>query len=189
MSAGSIFGRDAETPAEKARAQVRIRIANMVDSLAVDGYEATRHEDPVEGFRVITRTRLDPALAGLRAAAAIRAAAYAQIYEHAMNARGDGATWAQIGRALGIDGEEWEGQDPAETIYRYLVWDEPLPDVSPSWGRREGKARWTCRSCGQRVSDDGPWEANPENIESGHAEDCERHRAEIAAVRAAWGDE
>jgi hypothetical protein len=33
---------------------------------------------------------------------------------------------------------------------------------------------WTCQSCGENVSDRGPYNGHPEDEQSGHADGCER---------------
>jgi hypothetical protein len=41
--------------------------------------------------------------------------------------------------------------------------------------------RWTCATCGQRITDHGPVDPDPGDMERGHASDCERHRAALSA--------
>jgi hypothetical protein len=43
---------------------------------------------------------------------------------------------------------------------------------------------WTCASCGEWITDSGPYNGHPDDDERGHAEDCARHLAEAAAYQA-----
>lgn len=174
-----------------ARLDARHAVDRIITKLAVDGYGGTVHEDPIPGYKVLTRRRFDPATAALQAAVAVRNVAESLIHDHAMKARAEGTPWEDIGRALGFDGDDWADQPVGDIAYRVLVWDEDPPDVSPTWSRREGNAYWECRSCGERIKDTGPFESHPDDTEHGHTETCARHTAAVAAwkARTGWDDE
>jgi hypothetical protein len=101
-------------------------------------------------------------------------------------ARAAGRSWDEVGEALGLpdDGDPIgevvfalivEGREPQRP--RELFW---LPSTS-----------WRCASCGELVQDRGPFESHPDDNESGHTDDCARHRADVQAWRArtGWEDE
>lgn len=103
----------------------------------------------------------------------------------ARDARGNGSSWLDIANALGrmlptLD----EGEDPAIEAF---LWVAPRPSMRFD----PVTTSWRCESCGQRVTDNGPYNSHPEDVETGHADDCARHRAEIAAWkrRNDWDDE
>ena len=128
---------DAQQDAQKDAAY---ELRAKVTRLAVDGFGATRTETPIEGYRILTCTELDPALAGLRAARFLRDVANGEVHEHAVKARGDGASWAEIGRALGIDGPDWADHDAGEVAYRLAGSGHPYwvaPDRRRSRGADE----------------------------------------------------
>lgn len=183
----SIFDRSDETPAEKARHEVRYTVERMIKRLAVDGYEARSTQAPIGGYRSITKTVLDPATAGIRAARQIERTAHGQVHEHAMAARGAGCSWREIGEAVGLTDED--DDDIAVAVYRYLIWDSPLDNPTPDYLRRDQKAWWTCESCEQRVTDVGPWGGHPDDNETGHAATCERHNDAVRAYMADWDDD
>jgi hypothetical protein len=54
-----------------------------------------------------------------------------------------------------------------------------------SWQLGPGWFTWLCGSCGQLVADRGPAEPDPALAERGHAADCDRHLAEVAAYQPA----
>jgi hypothetical protein len=100
---------------------------------------------------------------------------------YAEQARGAGRPWDDVAEALGIgvteDGEprDEQGVPPADRGPAAAA-DEP------SWFHRP-TARWTCSTCGQRITDHGPFESHPDDVEEGHAEGCARREAEIATYR------
>ena len=97
-------------------------------------------------------------------------------------ARQDGASWAQIGEALGLAAEgERTGYDLAAAAYEHAA------GQSGSW-HRPGFA-WDCAGCGQTITDRGPYESHPDDNEHGHTGTCPRHAAALAAWQAeqdAW---
>jgi hypothetical protein len=154
---------------------------------ARDVFGAALTETPIAGMTVATPSGLDEPLAGVRAAVLARDVAAGQVRVYAEAARGAGRSWDEVGEALGIDADEY-GEPRAELAFLLLIEGRPLPDSAPSFGSGRSAARWTCTACGQRITDTGPFEAAPFNNEDGHAGDCPRHAAEIAACRATWGD-
>lgn len=151
-----------------------------VRAAAVEVFGAARVQTPIEGHVWATREGLDDPLAGVRAAVLARGVAVAALRDYAMQARGAGRSWDDVGAALGLASGPGAGDGPrGEQAYLLLVEGRPLPEDAPSWSRWL-VARWTCAACGQRVTDTGPFEASPLNTEDGHAGDCPRHAAETA---------
>lgn len=170
-----------ESPRQRAiwSLQTAIQVA------AREGFGAGVVERPIPGFSLPHRD-VEP-LAGVRAAVLARDVAVGRVREYAQQARADGHSWDDIAEALSV--EKVEGPvHRAEQAYLHLVEDRPLYTEDPdhSWGRSAPVAHWRCGSCGQNVTDRGPFEAAPANNEEGHAADCARHAAEVAAYRAEW---
>lgn len=88
--------------------------------------------------------------------------------EYAREARRHGRSWAEIADVLGIDADEVS--DPAVAAYERVA--------GTGWS---SITSWRCACCEQRVSDRGPWNPHPDDNETGHATDCERHHREITA--------
>lgn len=176
---------DHTTPSPRERAAWDVR--TDIRLIARDAFGATWTETPIEGFRALTRAGLDDPLAGVRAAVLARNVAAGQMLDYAEAARGAGRTWDDIAHALGIDPERHDGP-VGELAFGLLVEDRALPRHEPDlW--HEPTARWTCTTCSQRVTDRGPYSAHPDDVESGHAPDCARHTADLAAYRAGWDDD
>lgn len=115
--------------------------------------------------------------AGITAARKVAGHARRLLREYADAARGDGRTWRELAEPLGIEMDEDGYTDVAVEAF-LAVCPEPLRQFD----RR--RTSWRCASCGEVVTDYGPYNGNPVDDESGHAEDCVRHQAEIAACRA-----
>lgn len=98
---------------------------------------------------------------------------------YAEQARGAGKTWLELADAVGVDADE----DERDHLAFRLITGEP----TSSW--REPYASWRCGSCGERIRDVGPYGGHPDDSESGHAEDCMRHKAEVAQYVAHWDDD
>lgn len=162
--------------------QAAIRVA------AREGFGAEVVERPIPGLSTVLQD-VEP-LAGVRAAVLARDVAARQIREYAEQARGDGRSWDDIATALGVEGGEGS-VSRGERAYLHLVEDRPLftEDPDRSWARSVPVAHWRCASCGEMVTDRGPFEAAPFNNEDGHAPGCARHAAEVAAYRAEWDEE
>ena len=165
------------TPRERSAWELR----NTIRRVAHDVRGAEIAEEPVEGYRVLTTKTLDDPLAGVRAAVLARDVAEGQMLTYAEEARGTGRSWdevAEVAEALRIESTE-DDAPRAEQAYLLLVEGRPLPVAEPpSWWHRPA-ARWTCTSCGQRVTDHGPFESHPDDVEQGHVSSCGtalRHR-------------
>ena len=106
--------------------------------------------------------------------------------EQAERARGDGITWEQIGEALGLDRgpDAVSGYDLGIAAFE-LFTGEPGPGYPASF-------RFCCASCGEHITDHGPFDSHPEGNEGGHAAGCGRLAADITGWRAqqeAWKPE
>jgi hypothetical protein len=183
-----------ETDSQReARLSASSQLDHLTVKLAVDGFGATASEVPIEGYRLLTRTVLDNPLAGVRAAIAVRNGGERLIRDWADKARAAGTSWDEIGEALGLL-QEGQSFSREEAAFEYVVDSKPLPkNDTGEWQPRydQRNTYWSCGSCGQRIIDRGPYESHPDDNESGHAEGCERHAAEVAAwkVRTGWDDE
>jgi len=103
--------------------------------------------------------------------------------ERAERARADGITWEQIGEALGpsLGSDGRSGHDLGVAAFEHLTGERGRWRQASFWFR--------CASCGEYISDRGPFEGHPEDNERGHAEGCVRLAADIAAWQArqdAW---
>ncbi|MEU7810999.1 hypothetical protein [Pseudonocardia sp. NPDC049154] len=160
-------------------ARAVLAVKDLIRRAACEVHGAHAVEVPVDGLRALTRTELDDPLAGIRAAVLARYAASAEIRAYAEQARGVGRAWDEIAKALGLDQTQFD--DPrAELAFRLVAENRPLP-FRESFERLD--AWWRCGSCGQRIRDHDPFEANPADNEIGHAATCRRHAAEVAASR------
>ncbi len=172
----------------EAALSARSAISATIRRAAVDVYGATATETPIPGFQVLTDPGIDDPLAGMRAAQLARNVAEREIEQYADQARGAGRSWDDVAAVLGIDqGRLGESLSPGEAVYALLVHDEPLPSTRSPWDVRDRTARWRCASCNQMVNDRGPYGDHPDDAESGHADSCKRHRADVAAWRKGAG--
>ncbi len=117
-------------------------------------------------------------LDGARTARRIEAGAREEAREYIRQAREDGASWDQIGRALGLT-PGTARTALAEAAYTYAAGD-PDSDAARRYGRSFGWVCWTC----QQFIDDRGIQAGPTGGEHGHTENCERF-AQTAATRQA----
>jgi hypothetical protein len=170
---------------EDARGKLRHTILH----LAVAGYGATRTEEPIEGYKILTNTVLDDPLAAVRAARFVRGSAGAEISRYVDEARAAGKTWDEVAEALDIEPDEDNYSSRAELAYRHIVEREQLPVARRNnWSIHDPHTSWRCRSCKELVIDRGPFESHPDDRESGHAESCARHTAAVAAWQKELGD-
>lgn len=125
-------------------------------------------------------------LAGVRAAVLACDVAAARVRYYALRARAGGSSWDDVAEALGV-GQDDAGQwSRAELAYLHLVEGHSLqPDQQRYWPT---SASWCCGCCEQQVTDRGPFMAAPQDNETGHAPDCARHAAQVAAYRAERGE-
>jgi hypothetical protein len=126
--------------------------------------------------------RAEP-LAGIRATQVLADGAARIRREYTQHARAEGIAWQQIGQALGLDqGPDGKsGYDLAVAAFEHF---EGEPNL---W--HQSNFHYHCRSCGEWITDRGPYESHPEDNEHGHAADCARFAAELAtwqAERDAW---
>jgi hypothetical protein len=118
-------------------------------------------------------------LAGIRYARIAQGVAAGLVKEYVAAARADGLAWLQVADALGI--AEGDGYDRGAEAFSRVA-GKLVPGYNQSF-------RWHCPACGNGITDYGPFEANPESTQSGHAGDCARLAADLAAYRADWGDD
>jgi hypothetical protein len=122
-------------------------------------------------------------LAGLRATRQVELAARFNARGYVRDAREAGHIWQQIGEALDLtpNGEaDLAGSTIAEAAYSYAAGS---PDTETAW-RYSRSFSWRCASCEGLISDNGPF-SGPADNEPGHADDCTR----LAAAVAAWDAE
>jgi hypothetical protein len=152
-----------------------------IRTAAQEAFGAEMVERSIRGLS--TRHRDVEPIAGVRAAVLARDVASGCVREYALQARSAGHSWDAIAEALGM--EQVEGPaSRSERAYLHLIEDRPLYTENPDpWAQPPPAAHWRCASCGQYVTDQGPFEASPENNEQGHAPGCVRHAAEMAAYR------
>jgi hypothetical protein len=125
-------------------------------------------------------------LAGLRAAREVELGARFSTRNYIRDAREACHTWQQIGTALDLTpgGEpDLAGSTVAEAAYSYAA---GRPDTETGW--RHGRSfSWTCGSCESLISDHGLC-SGPADDERGHARDCSRLAATVAAWDAKWAE-
>jgi hypothetical protein len=163
------------TPQQRAAGELK----TAIERVARDVHGAQIVPVPIEGFERATRRTLDDPLAGVRAALLARDVAVAEMRAYAELARGAGWSWDDVAEALGIEATE-DGEPRDEQAYLLLIEGRPSPWIQPSW-RHRPTARWTCTSCGRRITDHGPFERHPDDVERGHVESCARRAAALAA--------
>lgn len=130
---------------------------------------------PIAGL-TFSAESLDDPLTGVRAALLARDVAVAELRRFAEAACAAGRSWDDVAEALGIEASD----DRATQAYLLIVERRPLPeDELPRSGHLA--AHWRCESCGQRVRDSGPSGSHPDDAENGHAANCTRRAAALAA--------
>lgn len=119
-------------------------------------------------------------LTGLRAALFVSRAATDRMREYAEQARSKGASWRALGDALGLAKDAERHNTPLGQAAWWFVVEGVRPGhAAPD--RRDHSSRWTCGTCEQRVTDWGPFDADPTECEQGHASGCARHHAALTA--------
>jgi hypothetical protein len=133
--------------------------------------------------RVYDLTIDEPAdyVQGVAAALKVEQNARGLVREYATKARGEGVSWRDLAKVLDIEIDP-EYDDSAETAFKTIA-HKPSQPFDRVW------TSWTCASCGESITDYGPYEGHPSDDEKGHRADCRRHNAEIAAYRRRNGDD
>jgi len=161
------------------RERLAYRVRGQIRRLAIDGFGARETTAPI-GDSGLTHPILDDPMAGLQAAVLTRNVAAATIHDGAVDARAAGRTWGEIAEAVGIEDDD-RFAPPGERAFEEIV---GRPDLFAL-----ASLRWTCTTCGRRVSDSGPYESHPDDNEHGHAETCDRHERAVSAWRVRTGEE
>ncbi|WP_280442684.1 hypothetical protein [Nocardia brasiliensis] len=160
----------------KARDQVdRIVLSRIRDEHGDTAISKESWISPSTGFNYGDRDVPANYLHAIEGADWLHRIAQGMASEYARKARGQGHTWAEIADAFSVDRDEVD--EPAV---------EAFERISPPERWRDNNTHWTCTSCEQRITDRGPYSANPADNETGHGEDCERHQREISAYRRDW---
>lgn len=165
-------------PNERERLVWQVR--SQAHRLAVEGFGTETVWVPIDGLSTPRAALADP-IAGVRAAVLVHNVADRLIGDYVAEARGAGAAWDEIADALGLRHDDAESDvNRAERAFEHVA--------GVRW---QARIRWTCGTCGQRVNEFVPDESHPTDREDGHATDCTRHQAAIAAwrVESGWGDE
>jgi hypothetical protein len=136
-------------------------------------------ERPIRGMTLTVDAPADY-VAGIGAAQDIARVARSLASDYARKARGEGIPWRDLAAALGLSADPDDA--PAESAFEIVAPAPSMPFDAVS-------VCWECASCGQWITDKGPYNGHPEDDEIGHAGNCARHAAEVAAVRRAWGDD
>lgn len=171
------------SPLDEARSRTRAHVREI--ARLIDGEEVAIVRTTSFGARVPDVETLS----GLEAALRVRDAAVALLREYAITARGEGACWATVGAALGL-GElvQRSGDDLGEAAFRFVT-EGRMPEVDTGSSSWRSPVRWTCATCGSRVTDHGPFDRHPDDAEPGHTTTCGRRARAIARLRPIWDDE
>jgi hypothetical protein len=162
------------------------RLRTLVEEVAVEQFDGQVVVEPIEGYRILTRRRLVDPMPRVRAAGVLRAAARRVLVDAVVAARAAGRSWDEIGKALGLP----DDGGPVGEVAFALVVERREPERARELFRVPSMS-WRCGSCGELVSDRGPFVSHLVDNESGHAEDCGRHLAEVRVWRelTGWEDE
>jgi hypothetical protein len=123
-------------------------------------------------------------LAGLTASRQLELAARDHAADYVRAAREAGHSWHDIGTALGLvpSGDAQQaGETVAEAAFTFAA-GHPDSEVARRYGR---SVTWTCTSCDKAISDHGLCNS-PADDERGHARNCSRLAATVAAWDAEW---
>lgn len=161
------------------------RLQTLMEEVAVEQFGGQVVVEPIEGYQMLTRRRLVEPLPGVRAAAVLRVAAGRVLVDAVGAARAAGGSWDEVGEALGLPDD---GGPVGEVAFAFVV-EGREPERSRELFRLSSTS-WRCGSCGELVSDRGPFESHPVDNESGHTFDCARHLADVQAwrERTGWED-
>lgn len=153
---------------DRARERARSSITHLV--LETIGEDALREVAIWPGART-TERRPEPRH-GLRAALQLRDEASGHARRFVEELRADGLSWREVAAEV-RRGEAVDGDDVEAVFEEFAV--HGLSAFDASW------LSWPCRSCGERVTDYGPYNPHPDDVEHGHAEGCARHAADVRA--------
>ncbi|MGH8883206.1 MAG: hypothetical protein ACRD0P_38665 [Stackebrandtia sp.] len=166
--------------------RTRHAVTRAVETLVRDAHgEAGFIDAPVfPGAKsIITKARPIPAL---QAAIKVRDIAAGHIRRAITDVRGGGSSWAELAATLGLDSDDHRWA--AEKAYDYAKGPQPSAEEQERdflalarW--RDARIYWTCGTCDAHVTDHGPYDPHPEDQEQGHADDCTRHAAAVAAYQ------
>ena len=102
--------------------------------------------------------------------------------DYVRQAREAGQIWHDIGAALHLTPDrDQAGHTIAEAAFTYAA-GNPDSHHARTYGR---SVTWTCTSCSKAISDYG-LDNGPADDERGHADNCPRLQAAIAACDAEW---
>jgi hypothetical protein len=141
---------------------------------AEEGRDALTEREISPGRIEIRHTQPADYAAGVAAARRVEGRARQLVHDYARKARGEGVSWRDLVEPLGVYVEPDSYEDPAVAAFEMIA-----PTPSQRFDARS--VYWRCASCGEGVTDKGPYNGHPDDDETGHAETCERHRAEVAA--------
>lgn len=132
--------------------------------------------EPVHVGANITVPRPLP-LFGIRAARLVRSQAGHELRAHVKRARSQGIGWDDIADALVEPSRDPDDNLPWRRVERAFL------EVADFVGSRDyaPSLSWKCASCGQLVTEKTPGYGDRP---AGHADDCARHTAELAAAAA-----
>jgi hypothetical protein len=117
-------------------------------------------------------------MAGLRAATALKMATRRLLLDYVRDAREDGYSWRDVGVGLGYSDDSESGVSAAVAAYDFAA------GTTSGWRL----FAWTCQHCHATIIDRGPEAGHPADCEDGHADDCARLTAAVAAWNASWDD-
>jgi hypothetical protein len=134
----------------------------------------------------------DP-LTAIRIALVARQQANVILDAHIARARGAGHSWDVLAEALELTQVADEAGIPhGEAAFNWAAARRIDGDTGPRWCGHDLQVWWRCGTCEQRITDHGPFNGqHPDEEETGHAPDCPRHTAELAAwrTRHGWDDD
>lgn len=158
-------------PPNDADDEVRDRIHSAVTAVVMkmggkDAFETRPWLPGSELTHTVPKARY-----AMHAAKKLRDAANGQLRRYIDDVRAEGRSWLEIGVELGLGDRDGVGADEA-AFYLVATGDRFNPYTS-----------WRCRTCNEVVTDRGPFNDHPSDVERGHAEDCTRLAAAISAWR------
>lgn len=114
---------------------------------------------------------------GIDAARLVAGRVAGLIHTYTTKARGQGTSWADLAPRLGVD------PDADQAVVAF----EQTAGRPRQFG--ELTVSWQCASCGRAITDRGPYTTNPDDNETGHADDCARHQDEVQQYQERMDDD